>query len=108
MKILIILIIIGIGLTVGGFSLFTSESNNLEPQITEKMEYDATITIGTIHRNSEKMYKRYQPLADYLAEELSNDEITYKGMAKIYPSEQQMVNSINNGEMDIFFDSPLI
>lgn len=108
MRILIILIIIGIGITIGSYSLFSSETNNLEPEITEKIEYNATITIGTIHRDSEKMFKRYQPLADYLAEELSDETVRYKGITQIFPTEQQMINSANKGEMDIFFDSPLI
>jgi len=54
------------------------------------------------------MFKRYQPLADYLAEKLSDDTVKFKGIAKILPSEQQMIKSANDGEIDIFFDSPLI
>lgn len=108
MKNLIILAIIGIGITISGFILYPSESNDLEIQINDEIEYDETITIGTIHRDSEKMWKRYQPLADYLAEKFSDDITRYKGEAKILPTEQQMINSINKGEIDIFFDSPLI
>jgi len=54
------------------------------------------------------MWKRYQPLADYVAEKISDDTTRYKGETKILPTEQQMVSSVNNGEIDIFFDSPLI
>lgn len=108
MKNLIILAIIGIGITISGFILYPSESNDLEIQINDEIEYDEAITIGTIHRDSEKMWKRYQPLADYLAEKFSDDITRYKGEAKILPTEQQMINSINNEEIDIFFDSPLI
>ncbi|MBC8516012.1 MAG: phosphate/phosphite/phosphonate ABC transporter substrate-binding protein [Nitrosopumilus sp.] len=108
MKILIIAIIVGVGITIGSFTLFYPESKDFEIQNNEKIEYDETITIGIIHRDSEKMFKRYQPLADYLARELSDDTVIYKGIAKILPSEQQMIQSVNNGEIDIFFDSPLI
>lgn len=108
MKNLIIFLIIGISLVIAGFVLITPESNNIETQINEKEEYDEKIAIGIIHRDSEKMWKRYQPLADYLAENLSDDTTRYKGETKIFPTEQQMINSINKGEIDIFFDSPLI
>jgi len=108
MKILIILAIIGISFAIAGFTLYAPESDNLETQINEKTEYDETITIGVIHRDSEKMWKRYQPLADYVAENLSDDTTRYKGETRILPTEQLMVNSVNNGDIDIFFDSPLI
>jgi len=108
MKILIIAIIIGIGISIGSLTLFYPESEDFEIQNNQKIEYDETITIGIIHRDSEKMFKRYQPLADYLATELSDDTVRYKGIAKILPSEKQMIQSVNNGEIDIFFDSPLI
>lgn len=108
MKIPIILVIIGICLTIGSFVLFSSESENLETQIIKETDHNATFTIGIIHRDSEKMFKRYQPLAEYVAEKLSDDTIRYKGTTKILPSEQQMIDSINDGEIDIFFDSPLM
>jgi len=108
MKNLIIIAIIGIGLTIAGFALYPSESDNLEIQIDDEIKYDEAITIGIIHRDSEKMWKRYQPLADYVAEKISNDTTRYKGETKILPTEQQMVSSVNKGEIDIFFDSPLI
>jgi len=91
MKNLIIIAIIGIGLTIAGFALYPSESDNLEIQIDDEIKYDEAITIGIIHRDSEKMWKRYQPLADYVAEKISNDTIRYKGETKILPTEQQMV-----------------
>lgn len=98
----------GIGITIGSIVLFYPESEDYEIQNDQKIEYDETISIGIIHRDSEKMYKRYQPLANYLANELSDDITRYKGLTKILPSEQQMIQSINNGEIDIYFDSPLI
>lgn len=108
MKILIIAIMFGIGITIGSIVLFYPESEDYEIQNNEKIEYDEIISIGIIHRDSEKMYKRYQPLANYLAGELSDDTVRYKGLTKILPSEQQMIQSVNNGEIDIYFDSPLI
>ena len=54
------------------------------------------------------MSKRYQPLANYVAKELSSEGNQYQGIIKIVSSEEQMINVINNQEIDIFFDSPLI
>ena len=118
MKIPIILAIIGIGI-ISVTMIFLSESNEMtnsdeilvqDDAILQNLplEFDETITIGTIHRDSVKMTKRYQPLADYVAEKLSDENTTYKGVVNIIGTEEQMVNSIINKEMDIFFDSPLI
>ena len=43
-----------------------------------------------------------------MAEKLSDENTTYKGIVRIIGTEEGMVNSIINKEMDIFFDSPLI
>lgn len=118
MKIPIILAIIGIG-AISTTIIFSTESNEVvnsdEIEVQDDIilqnlppGFDDTIIVGTIHRDSVKMTKRYQPLVDYLAEKLSNENTTYKGVVRIIGTEEQMVNSILNEEMDIFFDSPLI
>ena len=106
MKIPIILAIIVI--TIGVAIFYPTEPEIIENQNEEIIEFDEIITIGTINRDSVKMSKRYQPLADYIAEKLSDETTVYKGIVKITPTEKQMVQSINDQEMDIFFDSPLI
>ncbi|ABX12146.1 phosphate/phosphite/phosphonate ABC transporter substrate-binding protein [Nitrosopumilus maritimus] len=118
MKIPIILAVIVVGIisVAAVFSLESGEMTNSD-EITVQddtilqdlpLEFDETITIGTIHRDSVKMTKRYQPLADYVAEKLSDENTTYKGVVRIIGTEEGMINSVINKEMDIFFDSPLI
>lgn len=70
MKILIILIILGIGIALGGIVFYPSESENVKVVNTIDIEYDETITIGIVHRDAEKMFKRYQPLAEHIAKKL--------------------------------------
>ena len=132
MKIPIILAIIGIGIIIGISLTYSSESNNvsvgddvsiqddvaIQSDDTDRgdvsiqshipIEYDETITVGTIHRDAVKMTKRYQPFIDYVAEKLSDEDTTYKGVVQIVASEQEMVNKVISKELDLFFDSPLI
>ena len=88
-------------------SINTVENNVVENTDTASSDYEF-FTIGTIHRDSAKMVKRYQPLADYIAEKISDENKMYKGKVMILPSQEKMIESINNHEMDLYFDSPLI
>lgn len=109
MKLFIVLAIIGFGITLGiiaSYSIDFSE-NNIENNITVT-SYDNVITIGTIHRDSAKMTDRYQPLAEYIGEQLSTENKIYKGSVNIIPSQEEMIKSLINHEIDIYFDSPLI
>lgn len=83
------------------------ENNVVENIDTASSDYEF-FTIGTIHRDSAKMVKRYQPLADYIAEKISDENKMYKGKVMILPSQEKMIEAINNHEMDLYFDSPLI
>lgn len=123
MKIPIILAILGISVGVGILVIASNDSSVASSELSEtqiekasvqeieeiipggNLEYDETITIGTIHRDSVKMTKRYLPLANYLAEKLSSDDKVYKGMVHISPSEEELVN---HRHMDVYLDSPLI
>ena len=88
-------------------SIDVVENNVVENTDTASSDYEF-FTIGTIHRDSAKMVKRYQPLADYIAEKISDENKMYKGKVMILPSQEKMIESINNHEMDLYFDSPLI
>ncbi len=83
------------------------ENNIVENTDTASSDYEF-FTIGTIHRDSAKMVKRYQPLADYIAEKISDENKMYQGKVMILPSQEKMIEAINNHEMDLYFDSPLI
>ncbi|WP_371504661.1 phosphate/phosphite/phosphonate ABC transporter substrate-binding protein [Nitrosopumilus adriaticus] len=113
MKLYIILGIIGIAIVSGmiGYQALSSaddvENNIVENTDTASSDYEF-FTIGTIHRDSAKMVKRYQPLADYIAEKISDENKMYQGKVMILPSQEKMIEAINNHEMDLYFDSPLI
>ncbi|KAF6246980.1 hypothetical protein C6990_07825 [Nitrosopumilus sp. b3] len=114
MKLYIILGIIGIVIVSGmiGYQSLYSDNNAVENNDTENIstvgsDYEF-FTIGTIHRDSAKMVKRYQPLADYIAEKISDENKVFMGKVSILPNPEKMIESINNHEMDLYFDSPLI
>lgn len=120
MKIHVILAVIGIGIIIGITLAYSLELNSITIQddVTSRgdvsiqsqtpAEYDEIIIVGTINRDAVKMTKRYQPFIDYVAEKLSDEDTTYKGIVQISSSEQGMINLVKNQKMDIYFDSPLI
>lgn len=120
MKIHVILAVIGIGIIIGIMLVYSLELNSITIQddVTSRgdvsiqsqtpAEYDEIIIVGTINRDAVKMTKRYQPFIDYVAEKLSDEDTTYKGIVQISSSEQDMINLVKNQKMDIYFDSPLI
>ncbi|QUC65514.1 PhnD/SsuA/transferrin family substrate-binding protein [Nitrosopumilus sp. K4] len=67
-----------------------------------------TITIATIHRDASKMTDRFQPMANYIAEKVSDGKTTYSGRVMIPDSIDELVMYLNDGEIDIFIDSPLV
>ncbi len=64
-----------------------------------------TITIGDISDEPTKKIDRFQPLADYLAANLSEFGYT-DGQVVIASSLEDMIDMIEDGEIDLYFDSP--
>ncbi|HFE65686.1 MAG TPA: phosphate ABC transporter substrate-binding protein, partial [Chloroflexi bacterium] len=63
------------------------------------------LVIGDISDEVAETINGTQPLADYLATQLSEFGIT-GAEVKIAPDMDTMIQWVNNGEVDIYFDSP--
>ncbi|NEO57478.1 MAG: phosphate/phosphite/phosphonate ABC transporter substrate-binding protein [Okeania sp. SIO3B5] len=81
------------------------KSSALNPELLASTKDQSTIVIADISNNPAKKIKRYQPLADYLAEKLGQFGVEV-GDVEIASDLQEMANSLKSGEIDIYFDSP--
>jgi phosphonate transport system substrate-binding protein len=66
---------------------------------------ERAITIAEISDEPTKTIERFQPLADYLAAELSPFGITV-GNVKVAPDLESMAQLMQSGQVDLYFDSP--
>ena len=107
-KIILIPIILAV-LAIVSFSALTPESTEKYPvSIVESIDSDSTpIRIGTIGDSATKLIIRFQPTADYLAENLSDEQTYYSGKVVIAETIDSMITLLNNNEIDVFVESPL-
>lgn len=84
---------------------FDEEGNDDNSE--EEGEY-TYIRIGTINNDVDKMFKRYQSTADYIAEKLSTDDTKFKGKVVLGRDQTEMIQLLKEGEIDLYFDSPLV
>ncbi len=91
------------GCTPEGSTTITTESGTSEPTTTTTGT--ETIIIADISNNPAKKIKRYQPLADYLATNLSEFDIGV-GEVQVASDMPTMIQWLKNGEVDLYFDSP--
>src|SRR5713226_8159898 len=73
-------------------------------QVTAKAA-GKTLTIGEIASSPSATIPKFQPLADYLATNLSAAGYS-AGAVKIAPDFETMIKWLKNGEIDLIFDSP--
>lgn len=62
-----------------------------------------TIVLGDISSNPQKKIRKFQPLANYIAANLSEFD---RGKVKIAPDMETMIAWLKSGEVDIYIDSP--
>ncbi|MGK7919235.1 MAG: phosphate/phosphite/phosphonate ABC transporter substrate-binding protein [Trichodesmium sp.] len=103
-KLFVKLALLGIVTALVSSSLKSSASNP-EVEVLASAQDPATIVIADISNNPSKKIKRYQPLADYLAENLGQFGVT-AGDVEIASDLDEMANFLKSGKVDIYFDSP--
>lgn len=84
---------------------FNSPSITTRSQASDLLQGQRTIVLGDISDNPQKKIRRFKPLADYLAANLSKFEIG-KGQVKIAPDINTMIQWLKSGEVNLYFDSP--
>jgi len=82
-----------------------TNAESTEPIVAVENEESQPLVIGDISDEPSETIKGTQPLADYLAAELSEYGITH-GEVKIAPDIDTMIRWIEDGEVDLYFDSP--
>jgi phosphonate transport system substrate-binding protein len=77
-----------------------------QPPTVEETESppELVIVIGDITDDPAEVIEGAQPLADYLAEKLSDYGVT-AGKVRVVSSMEEMAQLLKNGEVDIYFDS---
>ncbi|MDJ0636057.1 MAG: phosphate/phosphite/phosphonate ABC transporter substrate-binding protein [Xenococcaceae cyanobacterium MO_188.B29] len=80
-------------------------TSTTEPVETQTNQSTKTIVIGDISNNPAKKIARYQPMADYLASNLSEFGIG-RGEVKVASDLATMIDWLKSGQVDIYFDSP--
>lgn len=75
-----------------------------EEAATEEPEAGRTLVFAEISNDPVETTDRFQPLMDYLAENLSKYGIT-SGEVRVAPDIETLTEWMGNGEVDLFFDS---
>ncbi|NEP82729.1 MAG: phosphate/phosphite/phosphonate ABC transporter substrate-binding protein [Okeania sp. SIO3C4] len=101
-KLFVKLALLGVVIALVSSSL---KSSALNPELLASTKDPSTIVIADISNNPAKKIKRYQPLADYLAERMGQFGVEV-GDVEIASDLQEMANLLKSGEVDIYFDSP--
>lgn len=66
-----------------------------------------TLVLGSVGANIKKHWARFQPLAEYLREELSSVGITAVE-TKVFSSSDAMAEALRERRVDLYFDSPVV
>jgi len=66
-----------------------------------------TLTLGSVNDNIRKHIERFTPLAQYLERELADDGVTDVEIS-VLPNSQAMAEALRQGDVDLYFDSPLV
>ena len=73
----------------------------------EQITNTSTISVGTVDVDAVKQIMKFQPIADYIASDLSNQTIQYKGIVVIPQAVDDMINMLKQQSIDLYFDSPV-
>ncbi|PBO84384.1 MAG: hypothetical protein COA77_09840 [Thaumarchaeota archaeon] len=100
-----ILIIVGVVIIVNSSLTIPIDSKSDTIEIEESSN-KSFIKIGTVGSDTVKLSKRFLPTAEYIAHNLSNDDIQFIGKVIIAQNVDE-VNKLLNQELDLYFESPL-
>lgn len=75
------------------------------PEAATAVPAGRTLVLGDISDEAAETIRGTQPLADYLAAQLADKGIS-DGTVKIAPDMDTMIQWMNDGEVDLYFDSP--
>ncbi len=67
----------------------------------------AELVLGSVNDNVRKHISRFTPLVEYLETELANSGVTRVHIS-VLPSSKAMVQALSTGDVDFYFDSPLV
>jgi phosphonate transport system substrate-binding protein len=81
------------------------ESEAEVPAVEEEAALSGKIVIGEISDDPSRKIPLFQPLVDYLAVRLDDQGISV-GEVKVAPDMDTMIQWLEEGEVDIYFDSP--
>lgn len=102
-KIIILLLLFTLFALLSACSTITDPTATPQPETAVSTENP--IIIGDISDEVAETIEGTQPLADYLANKLEPYGIT-NGIVKIAPDLETMIQWMDNGEVDLYFDSP--
>ena len=106
-KIIILFTIISIVGFYTYFSIDFTENETIVEEMVFESELENTIIIGTIGKDAVTHIKNFQPIANYIATKLSDDENQYKGKVKITKTIDSMIIELQKQKIDLFMDSPI-
>ena len=98
----IIIFAIFFGAPKNEYSVIPLEENIISTEI-----HQTPLIIGTVHRDAAKIIERFQPTANYLAKNLSDEQIEYYGKVVVTKSLDEMIELLNEQQIDLYFDSSL-
>lgn len=82
----------------------TAEPDDTGAETDTETGARSTIVLADISDDPDKKFRRFQPVADYLAANLDEFGIT-EGVVKVAPDMETMITWFNDGEVDMAFDS---
>ena len=106
-KIIIPFVIIPLVILYASFSINSTENEIVVKEVLSESKLENTITIGTIGEDAVTHIKNFQPIANYIASKLNDEEKQYVGKVKITKTIDSMIIQLHEQKIDLFIDSPI-